>query len=104
MDLNLQFGDLDLMLNLNPANTIAGLAQKGHTGLDAELVEQYLTVHDPSGLKVLVAPSTPQYAESVTVYTVEQTLESLRQSYNYILIDTPSQLQDTTLAALDAAK
>ena len=103
VDLNLQFGDLDLMLNLNPVNTIAGLAQKGHTGLDAELVEQYLTVHDPSGLKVLVAPSTPQYAESVTVYTVEQTLEALRQTYNYILIDTPSQLQDTTLAALDAA-
>lgn len=103
VDLNLQFGDLDLMLNLNPVNTIAGLAQKGHTGLDSELVEQYLTVHDPSGLKVLVAPSTPQYAESVTVYTVEQTLEALRQTYNYILIDTPSQLQDTTLAALDAA-
>lgn len=103
VDLNLQFGDLDLMLNLNPVNTIAGLAQKGHTGLDSELVEQYLTVHDPSGLKILVAPSTPQYAESVTVYTVEQTLEALRQSYNYILIDTPSQLQDTTLAALDAA-
>jgi len=103
VDLNLQFGDLDLMLNLNPVNTIAGLAQKGHTGLDSELVEQYLTVHEPSGLKVLVAPSTPQYAESVTVYTVEQTLEALRQSYNYILIDTPSQLQDTTLAALDAA-
>ena len=103
VDLNLQFGDVDLMLNLNPTNTIAGLAQKGHIGMDSELVEQYLTVHEASGLKVLVAPSTPQYAESVTVYTVEQTLETLRQSYNYVIVDTPSQLQDTTLAALDAA-
>lgn len=103
VDLNLQFGDIDLMLNLNPVNTIAGLAQKGHTGLDAELIEQYLTTHEASGLKILVAPSTPQYAESVTVYTVEQTVEALRQSYNYVIIDTPSQLQDTTLAALDAA-
>lgn len=103
VDLNLQFGDIDLMLNLNPVNTIAGLAQKGHTGLDTELVEQYLTTHDASGLKILVAPSTPQYAESVTVYTVEQTLEVLRQTYDYVIVDTPSQLQDTTLAALDAA-
>lgn len=103
VDLNLQFGDIDLMLNLNPVNTIAGLAQKGHTGLDAELVEQYLTTHEESGLKILVAPSTPQYAESVTVYTVEQTLEALRETYDYIIVDTPSQLQDTTLAALDAA-
>jgi pilus assembly protein CpaE len=103
VDLNLQFGDIDLMLNLNPENTIAGLAQKGHTGVDSELVEQYLTTHEESGLKILVAPSTPQYAESVTVYTVEQSIEALREIYNYVIIDTPSQLQDTTLAALDAA-
>ncbi|HEX8833043.1 MAG TPA: P-loop NTPase, partial [Abditibacteriaceae bacterium] len=103
LDLNLQFGDIDLMLNLNPENTIAGLAQKGHTGLDAELVEQYLTTHEESGLRVLVAPSTPQYAESITVYTVEQVIEALRESYQYVIVDTPAQLQDTTLAALDAA-
>ena len=103
VDLNLQFGDIDLMLNLNPQNTIAGLAQKSHAGVDAELVEQYLTVHEESGLRVLVAPSTPQYAESVTVYTVEQIIEALRSNYQFVILDTPSQLQDTTLAALDAA-
>ncbi len=104
VDLNLQFGDIDLMLNLSPQNTIAGLAQKGHGGIDAELLEQYLTTHAESGLKVLVAPSTPQYAESITVYTVEQVVETLRENYDLIIVDTPSQLQDTTLAVLDAAK
>ena len=104
VDLNLQFGDIDLMLNLAPQNTIAGLAQKGHGGIDAELLEQYLTPHPESGLKILVAPSTPQYAESITVYTVEQVMETLRESYDYIIVDTPSQLQDTTLAVLDSAK
>ncbi|RYG71769.1 response regulator [bacterium] len=104
VDLNLQFGDIDLMLNLSPQNTIAGLAQKGHGGIDAELLDQYLTVHPESGLRILVAPSTPQYAESITVYTVEQVMETLRESYDTIIVDTPSQLQDTTLAVLDAAK
>ena len=104
VDLNLQFGDIDLMLNLAPQNTIAGLAQKGHGGIDGELLEQYLTPHPESGLKILVAPSTPQYAESITVYTVEQVMETLRESYDYIVVDTPSQLQDTTLAVLDSAK
>jgi pilus assembly protein CpaE len=103
LDLNLQFGDIDLMLNLTPENTIAGLSQKGHSGLDAELVEQYLTTHEESGLRVLVAPSTPQYAESITVYTVEQVIDALRESYQFVIVDTPAQLQDTTLAALDAA-
>ena len=103
VDLNLQFGDIDLLLNLNPDNTIAGLSQKGHTGIDSELVEQYLTVHEESGLRVLVAPSAPRYAESITAYTVEQVLDALRESYQYVIIDTTSQLQDITLAALDAA-
>jgi pilus assembly protein CpaE len=103
VDLNLQFGDIDLMLNLSPDNTIAGLAQKSATGMDVELIEQYLTIHEESGLRILVAPSTPQHAESITVYTVEQVLDILRSSYQYVIVDTPSQLQDTTLAALDAA-
>ncbi len=103
VDLNLQFGDIDFILNLNPINTIAGLAQKDASTLEADLVEQHLTLHEGSGLKVLVAPATPQLAESVTVYTIEKSLDQLRQSYEYIVIDLPSQLQDTSLAALDAA-
>jgi len=103
VDLNLQFGDIDLLLNLNPDNTIAGLSQKGHSGIDAELVEQYLTVHEETGLRILVAPSAPRYAESITAYTIEQVIDALRESYQYVIIDTTSQLQDVTLAALDAA-
>ena len=61
VDLNLQFGDIDLMLNLSPEHTLAGLAQKGAMGMDADLIEQYLTPHEESGLRVLgralVAPT-----------------------------------------------
>ncbi|NCO38862.1 MAG: histidine kinase [Armatimonadetes bacterium CG_4_10_14_3_um_filter_66_18] len=99
VDLSLQFGNLDLMLNVSPENTLAGLAQK-YNELDAQMMETYLTKHD-SGLKLLSAPSTPQYAETITVYVVEQVLEVLRESCSYVVIDTPSGMQDTTLAALD---
>jgi pilus assembly protein CpaE len=34
---------------------------------------------------------------------VEQVIDAMRESYQYVIIDTPAQLQDTTLAALDAA-
>jgi pilus assembly protein CpaE len=102
VDLNLQFGDLDLVLNLAADNSIAGLAQKHQSGaLDAETVENYLTVHADSGLKALVAPSTPEFAETVTVYTVEQVLNALQQQYAYVIVDTPSQLTDTTFVAFD---
>ncbi len=102
VDLNLQFGDIDLVLNLAAENSIAGLAQKYQSGeLDAEAVENYLTTHTDTGLKVLVAPSTPEYAETVTVYTVEQVLNALQGHYPYIVVDTPSQLTDTTFVAFD---
>lgn len=104
VDLNLQFGDIDLMLNLTPENTIVGLAQKQHSGeLEADVVEHYLTEHEESGLKVLVAPATPEHSETITLYTVSQTLEALQQSYQYIIVDTPPALQDTTFAALDVS-
>lgn len=102
VDLNLQFGDIDLVLNLAAENSIAGLAQKHQSGeLDPETVENYLTTHADTGLKVLVAPSTPEYAETVTVYTVEQVLNALQSHYSYIVVDTPSQLTDTTFVAFD---
>lgn len=100
MDLNLQFGNLDLILNLTPERTIAAIIPRLNQ-LDADLMESFLTVHPDSGLKVLPAPSRPEYADTITVFVVEQVLRVLRERYAYIVVDTPSVLQDTTLTALD---
>jgi pilus assembly protein CpaE len=100
VDLNLQFGNVDLMLNITPERTIAAVIQRMNQ-LDAELMESFLTVHESSGLKVLAAPARPEYADTITVFVVEKVLQVLKERYTYIVIDTPSFLQDTTLAALD---
>jgi pilus assembly protein CpaE len=100
VDLNLQFGDIDLMLNITPERTIAAVIQRMNQ-LDAELMESFLTTHEDSGLKVLAAPARPEYADTITVFVVEKVLQVLRERYTYIIIDTPSFLQDTTLTALD---
>lgn len=100
VDLNLQFGDIDLMLNITPERTIAAVIQRMNQ-LDADLMESFLTVHEGSGLKVLAAPARPEYADTITVFVVEKVLQVLKERYTYIIIDTPSFLQDTTLTALD---
>lgn len=100
VDLNLQFGDIDLMLNITPERTIAAVIQRMNQ-LDADLMESFLTTHEPSGLRVLAAPARPEYADTITVFVVEKVLQVLRERYTYIVIDTPSFLQDTTLTALD---
>ncbi|HIE51319.1 MAG TPA: response regulator [Armatimonadetes bacterium] len=100
VDLNLQFGDVDLMLNIMPERTIAAIIPRLNQ-LDADLMESFLTTHPASGLKVLVAPTRPEYADTITVFVVEKILQVLRERYTYIVVDTPSVLQDTTLTALD---
>lgn len=101
VDLNLQFGDVDLVLNLLPERTLAALVPRLNQ-LDPELLEQFLTKHD-TGLKVLAAPSRPEYAQTITAQVVEQVVNVLRQNYSFIVIDTASELSDVTLAALDQA-
>lgn len=100
VDLNLQFGDIDLMLNLTPERTVAAVVQRMNQ-LDADLMESFLTLHEDSNLKVLAAPARPEYADTITVFVVEKVLQVLRERHTYVVIDTPSHLQDTTLAALD---
>ncbi|MFA4028257.1 MAG: hypothetical protein GDYSWBUE_000118 [Candidatus Fervidibacterota bacterium] len=103
VDLNLQYGNVDMVLNLTPQHTIASLAQR-EGELDLEVLEKHLTIHEDSGLRVLVAPSTPQYAETVTVYLVEQVLSLLRKGFDYIIVDLPTVLEDYSMVALDTAE
>lgn len=99
VDLNLQFGDLDLVLNLTPERTLFDvLPQFQH--LDPGLMETFLCTHE-SGVRLLAAPPRPQYAETITVYCVQQVLRVLKESYQYVVVDAASVLNDTTLAALD---
>jgi pilus assembly protein CpaE len=99
VDLNLQFGDLDLVLNLNPERTIADVVPH-FQHLDAGLMETFLTPHE-SGVRLMAAPPRPQYAETVTVYCVQQVLRVLKEGYAYVVVDAASVLNDITLAALD---
>lgn len=101
LDLDLQFGDVAVMLNLMPRQTISDLAAEFQQ-LDGELLESYLTKHS-SGLRVLAAPSRPEYAELVTAPLVEKVINLLKTRYDYILIDTPGIFTDPSLVALDYA-
>jgi pilus assembly protein CpaE len=100
IDLDLQFGDVAISLNLLPRRTISDLAQD--FSADIGVLERYLTLH-PSGLKVLAAPAKPEYAELVTAEQVKKILELLRQQYDYVFVDTPQTFQDYLLTALDSS-
>jgi len=99
VDTNLQFGDISVFLNLQVKNSIADLASRIEE-IDAEVLEEVLMVHE-SGLRVLAAPARPEMAEEVQPEHVRKVIEHLRLNFAYVVVDTSSTMDDTTLAVLD---
>jgi pilus assembly protein CpaE len=101
VDLDLQLGDVALMLDIVPERTIADLVPVIDK-LDPELMRGFMSVH-ASGLKVLPAPARPEDGEKVTAAHIRKILEVLSRTCDYVIVDTPRQLNDNTIATLDTA-
>jgi pilus assembly protein CpaE len=101
VDGRLQFGDINVALNLKSKTSILDLVERSED-IDSDLITSVVTTHK-SGLKVLAAPPRPEMAESIKVKHIEALIESLRQLYSFIIIDTDARIDDTTLAMLDKA-
>ena len=102
VDGGLQFGDVGVLLNLNPKNqSIADLARELQTG-DTDTVDSFLVDHS-TGIRVLMAPPSPEMAELVTPDHILRIVNALRQTHDLVVIDCTALLQDATLAFFDAS-
>jgi pilus assembly protein CpaE len=101
IDLDLQFGDAAIMLNLSPTRTIAGLVREmTQTGnLDKEILDTYLLKHS-TGLSLLAAPLKPEQSELVRPEHLEKILDMMSLFFAYTIIDTPKFIQETLLVTL----
>lgn len=99
VDLDLQFGDVGIMLGLEPTQTISGPAQASDR-LDTELLAGYMITHS-SGLKCLLAPIMPEEAEAITPGRIARILELLSEMFDAVIVDTCASLDETVLTALD---
>jgi pilus assembly protein CpaE len=102
VDGNLQYGDLAVFLNEQSKNSVADLAPRVDE-LDPQIVDEVLITHTKSGVKLLSAPSRPEYAENVSGEQFSKVLRYLRRLYSYVVVDTSSALTDATLAAIDSS-
>lgn len=99
VDLDLQFGDLAIMLQLFPARTIYDAAQNLDR-LDTEALRGYLTPHR-SLVFLLAAPLEPGLSETISAEAVGVILRLLKRSFKWVIVDTPPSFTDHVLAALD---
>ena len=99
LDLDLQFGDVSLMMNLHNNLTITDLIhQIGN--IDSEELEHYLLAHK-SGVKILAAPQRPEEAKLITRTHISKIIKLLQENYRYILIDTEPAFHENNLVAFN---
>jgi pilus assembly protein CpaE len=102
VDGNLQYGDVAIFMKEQSKFSVTDLASRVDE-IDRETIENVMIKHADSGVKILPAPHRPEYAENVTGEQFGKVLESLRQMFAYVVVDTSSSLTDITLSAFDSS-
>jgi pilus assembly protein CpaE len=100
VDGSLQFGDVGVLLNLNPKNKSISDVVPELIDDDPESVRSTLIDHS-TGVKVLLAPPSPEMSELVTPENLQRVVNALRATHDLIVVDAWPWLHDATLTFLD---
>ena len=87
LDLDVQFGDVAVYLDLAPRSDLVDIVQKP-TRLDTALLLSAMTEHE-SGLEVLQAPIDPMPLEALRTETIGRLIDLAQQEFDYVVIDLP---------------
>jgi pilus assembly protein CpaE len=101
VDLDLQFGDLGLALGMSPERTMYDLVRTGGS-MDADKLADFMAVH-PSGVRGLLAPTRPDHAGAVTSEFLGEVYQVLRETSDFVIVDTPPGFTPEVIGAVDGS-
>ena len=101
VDLDLQFGDVGVMFNVDHPRTITDLVETVDAA-DAESINTVLA-DGPSGVRILLSPLSPELADLVTTDHIRTLMRELRKMFDYIVVDGSSHLAESTLEVIEMA-
>ncbi|MFN8527260.1 MAG: response regulator [Anaerolineae bacterium] len=103
IDADLQFGDVGVFLKLQSQSTLIDLVSKVDD-LDSDFFDSVVSSHE-SGLKVLLGPQRPEYAEDIEAdpTSIARIIEKVANSYDFVVVDTGRHLDETLLSLTDIA-
>lgn len=102
IDLDLQFGDISMMVNEYNKKNILDIIDEGQCD-SYENIKPYL-YHYNNNLDMLFAPAKPELAEYITKDNIEKIVNNFKKQYDFIIIDTGVNFNDSTLHVLDIAQ
>ena len=102
VDTNLVYGDVAVFFNEHGQNSILDLVSRSNE-LDPEIIQDVMVINKLTNLELLVAPKEPELSDARKGEPVHQILTFMKQIYNYIIIDTTSQLTEVVQTCLDVA-
>jgi len=101
LDLDLQFGDVDLFLNLDGERNLRSLGPVLQE-LDREAVNSVVQT-TPAGLRVLLPPAWPEDAEMFHIEDLSALLLFFKRTCPLTIVDTGGRLDSTLVAAAQDA-
>jgi pilus assembly protein CpaE len=101
VDADVNFGDVAVLLGIPPQHTVADAAASLHLG-EPELLRGLMARHD-SGCLVLPAPTEPMLDAPVPGDELVAVCNTLQAMCGYVVVDTPTQFDDSVLALVEAA-
>jgi pilus assembly protein CpaE len=99
LDLDLEFGDSAVYLNLHPNRTLADLKGPPAALVDEGSFEGFVT--ESGSVRLVVGSDFPERAELVTLPAIQLAIDRLSATCQYVLIDAPASFSERTLTALD---
>jgi pilus assembly protein CpaE len=101
LDLDVEFGDSAVYLNVHPNRTLADLKAAPGTIVDEALFEGFVT--ESGSVRLVVGSDVPERAELVTLPAIQLAIDRLSATCEYVLIDAPASFSERTLTALDTS-
>ena len=102
IDSDLQFGDAAAMLHVEShLLTIADLAAAGED-IEASLLDDVLAT-GPGEVRVLRSTPSPELADIVTASRLRAMIRAISKTYEFVVVDTPSHLDERMVEAFELA-
>jgi pilus assembly protein CpaE len=99
IDLDLQFGDISLLMDIKPKATITNITEMieslGGRNIRELLAKHYMGVH------ILPSPLNPEEEAFITDASLMKIFTKLREEFDYVIVDSPPGFTDQAIVALE---